>query len=68
MSRFIEKWETSGARTGRRAGKLKKTTTLSWVPKTLPAAACGRMEISARAAAVGFDWARAADVMDKIEE
>ena len=29
---------------------------------------CGAYEISARAAAVGFDWARAEDVLDKIEE
>jgi nucleoside triphosphate diphosphatase len=42
-------------------------TTLSGVPKTLPSL-LRAYEISARAAAVGFDWARPADVLDKIEE
>ena len=37
------------------------------MPKTLPSL-LRAYEISARAAAVGFDWARAADVLDKIEE
>ena len=42
-------------------------TTLSGVPKTLPSL-LRAYEISARAAAVGFDWAKADDVLDKIEE
>ena len=42
-------------------------TTLSGVPKTLPSL-LRAYELSARAAAVGFDWAKAADVLDKIEE
>ena len=37
------------------------------MPKTLPSL-LRAFEISARAAAVGFDWARPADVIDKIEE
>jgi ATP diphosphatase len=37
------------------------------VPKTLPSL-LRAYEVSARAAAVGFDWARPADVLDKIEE
>jgi len=41
--------------------------TLGGVPKTLPSL-LRAYEISARAAAVGFDWARAADVLDKIDE
>ena len=40
---------------------------MSGVPKTLPSL-LRAYEISARAAAVGFDWARAGDVLDKIEE
>jgi MazG family protein len=65
----VEKWETMKAReragdtTARRATK----TTLSGVPKTLPSL-LRAYEISARAAAVGFDWARPADVIEKIEE
>jgi uncharacterized protein YabN with tetrapyrrole methylase and pyrophosphatase domain len=42
-------------------------TTLSGVPKTLPSL-LRAYEISARAAAVGFDWANPRDVLDKIEE
>ena len=66
----VEKWETLKARereaAGRPAGKAPKTT-LSGVPKTLPSL-LRAYEISARAAAVGFDWARPDDVVAKIEE
>jgi MazG family protein len=66
----IEKWETMKARertaAAESADKAAKTT-LSGVPKTLPSL-LRAYEISARAAAVGFDWARPADVIDKIEE
>ncbi len=37
------------------------------MPKTLPSL-LRAYEISARAAAVGFDWAKPDDVLDKIEE
>jgi MazG family protein len=63
----IEKWETLKARERAAAGAPAKTTTLSGVPKTLPAL-LRAYEVSFRAAAVGFDWARPADVLDKIEE
>jgi MazG family protein len=64
----IEKWETLKARERAEAGVApKKKTTLDGVPKTLPSL-LRAYEISARAAAVGFDWARAGDVLDKIEE
>jgi nucleoside triphosphate diphosphatase len=65
----IEKWETLKAREREEAGlEPKKTkTTLSGVPKTLPSL-LRAYEISARAAAVGFDWAQAQNVLDKIEE
>ena len=45
----------------------KPKTLLSGVPKTLPALARAH-EMSLRAAAVGFDWQRASDVLAKIEE
>ena len=64
----IEKWETMKARergSGGAGGSAK--TTLSGVPRTLPSL-LRAYEISARAAAVGFDWARPADVIEKIEE
>jgi MazG family protein len=67
-SQVIEKWETLKARERAESGKTPKVkTTLSGVPKTLPSL-LRAYEISSRAAAVGFDWARAADVLDKIEE
>lgn len=43
------------------------TTTLTGVPQSLPAL-LRAYTISARAAAVGFEWATPADVVDKIEE
>ena len=64
----IEKWETLKARERAQAGTPAKTkTTLSGVPKTLPAL-LRAFEVSARAAAVGFDWAKPDDVLDKIDE
>ena len=71
----IEKWETLKAREraervqkGQEAQKVQKDkTTLSGVPKTLPSL-LRAYEISSRAAAVGFDWAKATDVLDKIDE
>ena len=66
----IERWETMKARERATKGTPEKAstkTTLSGVPKTLPSL-LRAYEISARAAAVGFDWARPGDVLDKIEE
>ena len=63
-----EMGNAEGAGTRRRGSEPSRPkTTLSGVPKTLPAL-LRAYEISARAAAVGFDWARAADVLDKIDE
>ena len=65
----IERWETMKAREREEKGTPHNPsrTTLSGVPKTLPSL-LRAYEISARAAAVGFDWAKADDVLDKIEE
>ena len=66
----IERWETMKARERALEGRdpaARPKTTLSGVPKTLPSL-LRAYEVSARAAAVGFDWARADDVLDKIEE
>ncbi len=65
----VEKWETMKARERVSAATQEQParTTLSGVPKTLPSL-LRAYEISARAAAVGFDWARPADVIEKIEE
>ena len=65
----IEKWESLKARERAAAGSepQHRKTTLSGVPKTLPSL-LRAYEISARAAAIGFDWARPTDVLDKIDE
>jgi len=65
----LERWEAIKARERQDAGRpaAKPKTTLSGVPITLPSL-LRAYEISARAAAVGFDWARANDVLDKIDE
>ena len=72
----VERWEVMKARerealrpgSGQAAGhEPRRKTTLSGVPATMPSL-LRAYEISARAAAVGFDWARATDVLDKIDE
>lgn len=68
--RVIERWETMKARERASQGKPDSPstkTTLSGVPKSLPSL-LRAYEISARAAAVGFDWAKPGDVLDKIDE
>jgi MazG family protein len=60
----IGKWEAMKADEGK---DRKKKTLLSGVPVTLPSL-LRAYEYGSRAAAVGFDWSRAADVVGKIEE
>jgi MazG family protein len=64
----IGKWEEMKA--AEATGTLqtaKKKTLLSGVPVTLPSL-LRAYEYGSRAAAVGFDWTRAADVLEKIKE
>jgi MazG family protein len=61
----LEQWEQIKAREQQAAGTRKAV--LGSLPKTLPAL-LGAHEIGTRVAAVGFDWARAEDVLAKIEE
>ena len=66
----LEQWESIKARERAAAGLPAKSatkTTLSGVPRTLPSL-LRAYQIGERAARVGFDWARADDVLDKIEE
>ena len=67
----VERWEALKAReralAGKKAPEKKAKTALSGVPVTLPSL-LRAYELSSRAAAVGFDWAKAADVLDKIDE
>ncbi len=59
------RWEDIKAR--ERGGDSPAKTLLGGIPATLPAL-LRAYQIGLRAAAVGFDWTRAADVVDKIEE
>ena len=61
----LGQWEQIKAAEGT-AAKAPKTL-LSGVPVTLPAL-LRAYEYGSRAAAVGFDWQRAGDVLDKIDE
>jgi tetrapyrrole methylase family protein/MazG family protein len=59
------KWEEMKA--SERSAAATPRTILGGVPRTLPAL-LRAYEYGARAAAVGFDWSRPLDVVDKIEE
>jgi MazG family protein len=61
----VERWEDLKARETSSRGEQR--TALGGVPKVLPAL-LRTHEIGIRAAAVGFDWERAVDVVAKIEE
>jgi MazG family protein len=64
----LGRWEEAKARERRESpGAGKPKTILGGVPKTLPALLRAH-EMGTRAAAVGFDWERTADVLAKIEE
>ena len=63
--KVVEQWEQIKSREQKDAGK--KRALLSGVPKSMPALLRAH-EIGTRVAAVGFDWAQTADVVDKIEE
>jgi ATP diphosphatase len=60
-----QQWEQIKAREQADAGERRSV--LRGVPKALPSLLRAQ-QISTRVAAVGFDWAKTADVMDKIEE
>jgi MazG family protein len=61
----VEQWEQIKSREQKDAGERRSL--LGGVPKSLPALLRAH-EIGMRVAAVGFDWARTTDVVDKIEE
>ena len=60
-----QQWEQIKAREQSDAGERRAV--LAGVPKALPSL-LRAYEIGTRVAAVGFDWARTAEVVDKIEE
>ena len=57
-----------GADQGEGAGRRRRAPLGAARRAEVPAVAAARHEIGTRVAAVGFDWAKAADVVDKIEE
>jgi MazG family protein len=61
----VEQWEQIKAREQKDAGERRSL--LRGVPQTLPSLLRAH-EIGTRVAAVGFDWSRTDDVVDKIEE
>jgi MazG family protein len=61
----LTQWEAIKAQEQGTAGKRKRV--LAGVPKSMPAL-LRAYEIGERVAAVGFDWAKAGDVVDKIDE
>lgn len=61
----LEQWEQIKGSEQKDAGERRSL--LRGVPKALPSLLRAH-EIGARVAAVGFDWARPGDVVDKIEE
>jgi MazG family protein len=60
-----QQWEQIKAKEQSAAGERRSV--LRGLPRTLPAL-LRAYEIGTRVAAVGFDWSRTADVVDKIEE
>jgi MazG family protein len=63
--KVLEQWEAIKAREQKHAGQTRSV--LRGMPKALPSL-LGAHEIGTRVAAVGFDWAKSADVVAKIEE
>jgi len=61
----VEQWEQIKAREQRDAGERRSI--LRGVPSSLPSLLRAH-EIGTRVAAIGFDWAKTTDVVDKIEE
>jgi MazG family protein len=63
--KVVEQWEQIKSREQKDAGR--KRSLLSGIPKSMPSLLRAH-EIGTRVAAVGFDWAKTAEVVDKIEE
>ena len=63
--KVLEQWEQIKSREQKQTGEQRSV--LRGMPKALPSL-LGAHEIGTRAAAVGFDWVKATDVVAKIEE
>jgi MazG family protein len=64
--KVVEQWEQIKSREQKDKGEERRSI-LRGVPKAMPSLLRAH-EIGTRVAAVGFDWAQADDVVDKIEE
>jgi MazG family protein len=65
-TQVVEQWEQIKAREQKEAGEERRSI-LRGVPKSMPSLLRAHA-IGTRVAAVGFDWAKTTDVVDKIEE
>ena len=65
-TQVVEQWEQIKAREQKEEGEPRRSI-LRGVPKSMPSLLRAH-EIGTRVAAVGFDWAHTADVVEKIEE
>jgi MazG family protein len=65
-TQVVEQWEQIKAREQKEAGEARRSI-LRGVPRSMPSLLRAH-EIGTRVAAVGFDWAKTTDVVDKIEE
>ena len=65
-TQVVEQWEQIKAREQKEGGEERRSI-LRGVPKAMPSLLRAH-EIGTRVAAVGFDWAKTTDVVDKIEE
>jgi MazG family protein len=65
-TQVVEQWEQIKAREQKDAGDTRRSI-LRGVPKSMPSLLRAH-EIGTRVAAVGFDWAKSSEVVDKIEE
>jgi nucleoside triphosphate diphosphatase len=65
-TQVVEQWEQIKAREQKENGEARRSI-LRGVPKSMPALLRAH-EIGTRVAAVGFDWAKSSEVVDKIEE
>ena len=63
----VEKWEELKARERQMSGAARPKSILAGVPRTLPSL-IRAYELGARAASVGFDWVRAREVLEKLDE
>jgi tetrapyrrole methylase family protein/MazG family protein/ATP diphosphatase len=63
--KVVEQWEQIKAREQQEAGRTRAL--LGGLPRAMPSL-LRAYEIGTRVAAVGFDWSRTEDVVDKIEE